>query len=81
NLPLVRGIFSSDTLENTKENARQISGQGIKEILLTRVNIGDYGKGEFGNKRNEHAFIDLAHALNAFKGIEHLRIFSSNLIY
>ncbi len=45
------------------------------------MNITDPVIGEFGNKRNEHAFIDLAHALNAFKVIEHMRIVSSHLIY
>lgn len=75
-IPLARGISRSDTLENVMENARQISEQGIKEIVLTGVNIGDYGKGEFGNKRHEHTFLDLVHALDTVKGIERLRISS-----
>jgi threonylcarbamoyladenosine tRNA methylthiotransferase MtaB len=40
------------------------------------VNIGDYGKGEFGNKRHEHTFLDLVKALDAVPGIERLRISS-----
>ena len=75
-IPLARGISRSDTLENVMENARKISEQGIKEIVLTGVNIGDYGKGEFGNKRHEHTFLDLVHALDTVKGIERLRISS-----
>lgn len=75
-IPLARGISRSDTLENVMENARQISQKGIKEIVLTGVNIGDYGKGEFGNKRHEHTFLDLVHALDTVKGIERLRISS-----
>lgn len=75
-IPLARGISRSDTLENVMENARQISQQGIKEIVLTGVNIGDYGKGEFGNKRHEHTFLDLVHALDTVNGIERLRISS-----
>ncbi|WP_438962768.1 tRNA (N(6)-L-threonylcarbamoyladenosine(37)-C(2))-methylthiotransferase MtaB [Nonlabens sp.] len=75
-IPLARGISRSDTLENVMENARLISEQGIKEIVLTGVNIGDYGKGEFGNKRHEHTFLDLVHALDTVKGIERLRISS-----
>ncbi|MEP2405061.1 MAG: radical SAM protein, partial [Nonlabens ulvanivorans] len=73
---LARGISRSDTLENVMENARLISEQGIKEIVLTGVNIGDYGKGEFGNKRHEHTFLDLVHALDTVNGIERLRISS-----
>ncbi|WP_124980727.1 tRNA (N(6)-L-threonylcarbamoyladenosine(37)-C(2))-methylthiotransferase MtaB [Nonlabens xiamenensis] len=75
-IPLARGISRSDTLENVMENARQISEQGIKEIVLTGVNIGDYGKGEFGNKRHQHTFLDLVHALDRVQGIERLRISS-----
>lgn len=75
-IPLARGISRSDTLENVMENARLISEQCIKEIVLTGVNIGDYGKGEFGNKRHEHTFLDLVHALDTVKGIERLRISS-----
>lgn len=75
-IPLARGISRSDTLENVMENARLISAQGIKEIVLTGVNIGDYGKGELGNKRHEHTFLDLVHALDTVKGIERLRISS-----
>ncbi|GGD99140.1 tRNA (N(6)-L-threonylcarbamoyladenosine(37)-C(2))-methylthiotransferase MtaB [Planktosalinus lacus] len=75
-IPLARGISRSDTLENVLQNAKEISDQGIKEIVLTGVNIGDYGKGEFGNKRHEHTFLDLVKALDAVEGIERLRISS-----
>ncbi len=75
-IPLARGISRSDTLENVLENARQISKKGIKEIVLTGVNIGDYGKGEFGNKKHEHTFFDLVKALDEVEGIERLRISS-----
>lgn len=75
-IPLARGISRSDTLENVLKNAREISERGIREIVLTGVNIGDYGKGEFGNKRHEHTFLDLVKALEAVPGIERLRISS-----
>ncbi len=75
-IPLARGISRSDTLENVLENAKKISEKGIKEIVLTGVNIGDYGKGEFGNKKHEHTFLDLVKALDAVDGIERLRISS-----
>lgn len=75
-IPLARGISRSDTLENVLKNAREISAQNIKEIVLTGVNIGDYGKGEFGNKRHEHTFLELVKALDEVEGIERLRISS-----
>lgn len=75
-IPLARGISRSDTLQNVLNNAKEISAKGIKEIVLTGVNIGDYGKGEFGNKKHEHTFYDLVQALDKVEGIERLRISS-----
>jgi len=75
-IPLARGISRSDTMENVMKNAKEISQQGIKEIVLTGVNIGDYGKGEFGNKKHEHTFFELVQALDQVDGIERLRISS-----
>ena len=75
-IPLARGISRSDELTNVLKNASEISAQGIKEIVLTGVNIGDYGKGEFGNKKHEHTFLDLVKALDDVDGIERLRISS-----
>lgn len=75
-IPLARGISRSDTLNNVLNNAKEISKQDIKEIVLTGVNIGDYGKGEFGNKKHEHTFLDLVKELDKVEGIERLRISS-----
>jgi len=75
-IPLARGISRSDTLQNVLNNAAEISKKGIKEIVLTGVNIGDYGKGEFGNKKHEHTFYELVTALDQVEGIERLRISS-----
>ncbi len=75
-IPLARGISRSDTMANVLKNAREISEQNIKEIVLTGVNIGDYGKGEFGNKKHEHTFLDLVTELDKVAGIERLRISS-----
>ena len=75
-IPLARGISRSDTLENVLKNAAEISAKGIKEIVLTGVNIGDYGKGEFGNKKHEHTFFELCQALDEVAGIKRLRISS-----
>lgn len=75
-IPLARGISRSDTLENVLKNAYEIAQQDIKEIVLTGVNIGDYGKGEFGNKKHEHTFLELVQKLDLVEGIERLRISS-----
>jgi threonylcarbamoyladenosine tRNA methylthiotransferase MtaB len=75
-IPLARGISRSDTLDNVLKNAKEISEKGIKEIVLTGVNIGDYGKGEFGNKKHEHTFYELVKELDTVEGIERLRISS-----
>ncbi len=75
-IPLARGISRSDTMESVLKNAKEISEQNIKEIVLTGVNIGDYGKGEFGNKSHKHTFLDLVTELDKVEGIERLRISS-----
>ncbi|MEJ8591336.1 tRNA (N(6)-L-threonylcarbamoyladenosine(37)-C(2))-methylthiotransferase MtaB [Riemerella anatipestifer] len=75
-IPLARGISRSDTIENVIKNAQEIATKDIKEIVLTGVNIGDYGKGEFGNKKHEHTFLDLITELDKVEGIERIRISS-----
>ncbi|TVZ27728.1 threonylcarbamoyladenosine tRNA methylthiotransferase MtaB [Gillisia sp. Hel_I_86] len=75
-IPLARGISRSDNLQNVLKNASEIAAKGIQEIVLTGVNIGDYGKGEFGDKKHEHTFLDLVKSLDEVKGINRLRISS-----
>lgn len=75
-IPLARGISRSDALENVVATAQKISTQGIKEIVLTGVNIGDYGKGEFGNKKHDNTFLDLVKALDSIQNLERIRISS-----
>jgi threonylcarbamoyladenosine tRNA methylthiotransferase MtaB len=75
-IPLARGISRSEALNKVLLNAKEISDQGIKEIVLTGVNIGDYGKGEFGNKKHQHTFLELIQELDNVDGIERVRISS-----
>lgn len=75
-IPLARGISRSDSVENVLRNAREIASKGIKEIVLTGVNIGDYGKGEFGNKKHAHTFLELIQELDKIEEIERIRISS-----
>lgn len=75
-IPLARGISRSDKMENVLKNASEIAKQGVKEIVLTGVNIGDYGKGENGNKKHEHTFLELVKELDKIQHIERIRISS-----
>ena len=75
-IPLARGISRSESLNKVLLNAKEISDQGIKEIVLTGVNIGDYGKGEFGNKKHQHTFLELIQELDNIDGIKRVRISS-----
>ena len=75
-IPLARGLSRSDKLDNILTSAKKISDSGVKEIVLTGVNIGDYGKGEFGNKNHENTFLDLISALDEVNGISRIRISS-----
>lgn len=69
-IPLMRGRSRSDTIENTLKVAHEIAATGIKEIVLTGVNIGDFGRG------NDEKFIQLIHELDKVAGIERIRISS-----
>ena len=61
---------------NIFNNVKSISQNGVKEIVLTGVNIGDFGKGEFGNKKHKHTFLELIKGLDHFEGIDRFRISS-----
>ena len=75
-IPLARGISRSDKLSNIISSAESISKSGIKEIVLTGVNIGDYGKGEFGQKKHDNTFLELITELDKVDGIARIRISS-----
>ena len=75
-IPLARGISRSDKLTNIISDAKSISESGVKEIVLTGVNIGDYGKGEFGKKKHDNTFLELINELDKVDGIARIRISS-----
>ena len=75
-IPQARGISRSDKLDNIIQNANIILDKGIKEIVLTGVNIGDYGKGESGNKKHKHTFLDLIKEIDNIKHDKRIRISS-----
>src|SRR4051812_19353536 len=72
-IPLARGSSRSDTIESVIAQARDIAASGVKEIVLTGVNIGDYGIRD-GKRHNK--FIDLVKALDEVEGIDRIRISS-----
>jgi threonylcarbamoyladenosine tRNA methylthiotransferase MtaB len=75
-IPLARGKSRSDTIENVLKNARHVASLGTKEIVLTGVNLGDFGKGFNGGKTKEEDFFELVQALDEVDGIERIRISS-----
>lgn len=75
-IPMARGKSRSDTVANVIANAEQLAANGVKEIVLTGVNLGDFGKGPDGNKQHQETFYDLVQALDAVSGIKRYRISS-----
>ena len=74
-IPLARGISRSDTLNKVIENATKIANEGIREIVLTGVNIGDYGI-MHGDLKKESNFLDLIKNIDKVSGLERVRISS-----
>jgi threonylcarbamoyladenosine tRNA methylthiotransferase MtaB len=72
-IPLARGKSRSDTIESIVEQAKKIASQGIKEIVLTGVNIGDYG---IIDNRRQTNFLSLIEALEKVEDIKRFRISS-----
>ena len=75
-IPMARGKSRSDLVENVVANVRQLAGTGVQEIVLTGVNLGDFGKGPDGNKKNAESFFDLVQELDKIDGIARYRISS-----
>ena len=72
-IPLARGNSRSDTIENVANEARQLGESGVKEIVLTGVNTGDFG---IRNGKREDSFFDLVQALDKVEEVERFRISS-----
>ncbi|MCB0635700.1 MAG: tRNA (N(6)-L-threonylcarbamoyladenosine(37)-C(2))-methylthiotransferase MtaB [Lewinella sp.] len=79
-IPLARGRSRSNTVESVVNNAREIARMGTREVVLTGVNIGDFGNGteviEGVRPKKEALFIDLIRDLDQVEGIERFRISS-----
>src|SRR5690242_11395965 len=75
-IPMARGKSRSDTIENVILNAQELASKGVKEIVLTGVNLGDFGKGGDGAKKHAEDFYSLVQELEQVDGIERYRISS-----
>jgi threonylcarbamoyladenosine tRNA methylthiotransferase MtaB len=72
-IPLARGGSRSDTIENAVKQAEEIAASGVKEIVLTGVNLGDF---DIRDGKREDKFFDLVKALDRVEGIDRIRISS-----
>lgn len=75
-IPMARGKSRSDNIANVVNHAAQLAAEGTREIVLTGVNLGDFGKGPDGNSRYEENFFGLVKALDKVSGIDRYRISS-----
>ena len=76
-IPLARGKSRSDSIENVVAQAKEIAAQGIKEIVLTGVNIGDFGFTQTSNtEKKQETFLELIQALDKVEGVDRFRISS-----
>jgi threonylcarbamoyladenosine tRNA methylthiotransferase MtaB len=75
-IPMARGKSRSDSITNVLHNARELSLNGVKEIVLTGVNLGDFGKGADGARQHAEDFYSLVQELEKVEGIERYRISS-----
>ncbi len=75
-IPMARGKSRSDSVANVLRNVEELKGSDVKEIVLTGVNLGDFGKGPDGSKRHEEDFLDLIRELDKVDHIDRYRISS-----
>ena len=74
-IPLARGHSRSDSITGVIGNMKELAASGIREIVLTGINLGDFGKGNNGGRREE-SFYDLIQAMDQVSGIDRIRISS-----
>jgi len=75
-IPQARGKSRSDTIENVVNTAKSLGAKGVKEIVLTGVNLGDFGRGEQGEKTYQETFFELINQLDKVQTIQRYRISS-----
>ena len=75
-IPMARGKSRSDRIENVVADAQTLASKGVKEIVLTGINLGDFGKSEEGGKKHTENFFDLLKALEQDTTMPRYRISS-----
>jgi len=75
-IPMARGKSRSDRIENVVAAAQTLASKGVKEIVLTGINLGDFGKSEEGGKKHTENFFDLLKALEQDTSMPRYRISS-----
>jgi threonylcarbamoyladenosine tRNA methylthiotransferase MtaB len=75
-IPLARGHSRSDSIEGVLANVQELAATGAREIVLTGINLGDFGKGTNGGRKREESFMELITRLDAAEGIDRYRISS-----
>lgn len=75
-IPLARGKSRSNSIDKVVADVHSMAAQGAKEVVLTGINLGDFGKGFTGGKIKEESFFDLIKELDNIHGIERYRISS-----
>lgn len=75
-IPMARGKSRSDSITNVMEQVQQIAESDVREIVLTGINLGDFGKGLQGGKKREETFYELIQELDKVEGIDRYRISS-----
>ena len=75
-IPMARGKSRSDTIQNVVRQARSLAEKGVREIVLTGVNLGDFGRRQSGQDGLEEDFLGLCRALEEVDGIDRFRISS-----
>jgi len=75
-IPLARGHSRSDTIQGVLDNVKELANSDVKEIVLTGVNLGDFGKGYHGGRHKVETFFDLVKALDSQALIPRFRISS-----
>ena len=75
-IPLARGKSRSNTIENVVKNVNEIISNGIKEIVLTGINLGDFGKRQSDNIKNNENFLELIKTLDKIDRVDRFRVSS-----
>lgn len=75
-IPLARGKSRSDSIERVRQQVAEIGQQGVREVVIGGINLGDFGKGLHGGKKREESFFELIQALDEDGAVDRFRISS-----